>query len=243
MESGGSIEQNTMLFNTSTGKTRPMRNKEEAHDYRYFPDPDLLPLEISDEEIGKIKSSIPELPDELKNRFIETYKLSNYDASVLTAEKQTSDYFNETINSDPELKNHAKIVVNWITSELFSLLNKNNLELNNSPVSPENLGQLVKLICINEISGKIAKDVLEDMFTSRKTAKEIVDEKGLKQVTDQGEIEKVIEEVISDNPKMVEEYLGGKDKLLGFFVGQAMQKTKGKANPKILNEILKSKLK
>ena len=129
LESGGSIEQNTMLFNTSTGKTRPMRNKEEAHDYRYFPDPDLLPLEISKEEIGKIKSSIPELPDELKNKFIETYKLSNYDASVLTAEKQTSDYFNETINSDPELKNHAKIVVNWITSELFSLLNKNNQDL------------------------------------------------------------------------------------------------------------------
>ena len=125
LESGGSIEQNTMLFNTSTGKTRPMRNKEEAHDYRYFPDPDLLPLEISQEEIVKIKSSIPELPDELKNKFIETYKLSNYDASVLTAEKQTSDYFNETINSDSELKNHAKIVVNWITSELFSLLNKN----------------------------------------------------------------------------------------------------------------------
>jgi len=157
LESGGSIEQNTMLFNTSTGKTRPMRNKEEAHDYRYFPDPDLLPLEISDEEIRKIKSSIPELPDELKNKFIETYKLSNYDASVLTAEKQTSDYFNESINSDPELKNHAKIVVNWITSELFSLLNKNNLDLNNSPVSPENLGQLVKLISTNEISGKIVK--------------------------------------------------------------------------------------
>ena len=204
LESGGSIEQNTMLFNTSTGKTRPMRNKEEAHDYRYFPDPDLLPLEISKEEIGKIKSSIPELPDELKNKFIETYKLSNYDASVLTAEKQTSDYFNETINSDPELKNHAKIVVNWITSELFSLLNKNNQDLNNSPVSPENLGQLIKLISTNEISGKIAKDVLEDMFSSGKTARQIVDEKGLQQVTDQGEIAKVIDEVIAENPKMVE---------------------------------------
>ena len=242
LESGGSIEQNTMLFNTSTGKTRPMRNKEEAHDYRYFPDPDLLPLEISKEEIGKIKSSIPELPDELKNKFIETYKLSNYDASVLTAEKQTSDYFNETINSDPELKNHAKIVVNWITSELFSLLNKNNQDLNNSPVSPENLGQLIKLISTNEISGKIAKDVLEDMFSSGKTARQIVDEKGLQQVTDQGEIAKVIDEVIAENPKMVEQYLEGKDKLLGFFVGQAMKLTKGKANPKMLNDILKQKL-
>ena len=242
LESGGSIEQNTMLFNTSTGKTRPMRNKEEAHDYRYFPDPDLLPLEISKEEIGKIKSSIPELPDELKNKFIETYKLSNYDASVLTAEKQTSDYFNETINSDSELKNHAKIVVNWITSELFSLLNKNNQDLNNSPVSPENLGQLINLISTNEISGKIAKDVLEDMFSSGKTARQIVDEKGLQQVTDQGEIAKVIDEVIAENPKMVEQYLAGKDKLLGFFVGQAMKLTKGKANPKMLNDILKQKL-
>ena len=242
LESGGSIEQNTMLFNTSTGKTRPMRNKEEAHDYRYFPDPDLLPLEISKEEIGKIKSSIPELPDELKNKFIETYKLSNYDASVLTAEKQTSDYFNETINSDPELKNHAKIVVNWITSELFSLLNKNNQDLNNSPVSPENLGQLIKLISTNEISGKIAKDVLDDMFSSGKTARKIVDEKGLQQVSDQGEIAKVIDEVIAENPKMVEQYLAGKDKLLGFFVGQAMKLTKGKANPKMLNDILKQKL-
>ena len=242
LESGGSIEQNTMLFNTSTGKTRPMRNKEEAHDYRYFPDPDLLPLEISDQDIEKIKSTIPELPDELKNKFINIYNLSNYDASILTADKQTSDYFNETIKSDPELKESSKIVVNWITSELFSLLNKNDLELSNSPVSPKNLGQLVKLISTNEISGKIAKDVLEEMFSSKKSAREIVDDKGLKQVTDQGEIEKVIDEVIKDNPKMVQEYLGGKDKLLGFFVGQAMKKTKGKANPKMLNDILLKKL-
>ncbi len=243
LESGGSIEQNTMLFNTSTGKTRPMRNKEEAHDYRYFPDPDLLPLKISKEEIEIIQSSIPELPDELKNRFIDIYKLSNYDASILTADKQTSDYFNESINSDLELKNHAKIIVNWITSELFSLLNKNNYELNNSPVSPKGLGQLVKLIASNEISGKIAKDVLEEMFSTGQSAKEIVDQKGLQQVTDQREIEKVIDVVISDNPKMVDDYLKGKDKLIGFFVGQAMKKTKGKANPKILNEVLIKKLK
>ncbi len=242
LEAGGSIEQNTMLFNTVSGKTRPMRNKEEAHDYRYFPDPDLLPLEISDEEIKLIKSSIPELPDELKNKFIKTYKLSNYDASVLTADKQTSDYFNESINSDPELKNHAKIVVNWITSELFSLLNKNNFDLSSSPVSPRDLGQLVKLISSNEISGKIAKDVFEEMFNSGKSARAIVDAKGLKQVTDQGEIEKVIDEVINENEKMVKEYLSGKDKLLGFFVGQAMKKTKGKANPKLLNELLLKKL-
>ena len=242
LESGGVIEQNTMLFNTSTGKTRPMRNKEEAHDYRYFPDPDLLPLEISDHDIEKIKSNIPELPDELKNKFINIYNLSNYDASILTSDKQISDYFDETIKSDQELKKSSKIVVNWITSELFSLLNKNDLELSNSPVSPKNLGQLVKLISTNEISGKIAKEVLEEMFSSKKSAREIVDDKGLKQVTDQGEIEKVIDEVIKDNPKNVQEYLGGKDKLLGFFVGQAMKKTKGKANPKMLNDILLKKL-
>jgi len=242
LESGGLIEQNTMLFNTSSGKTRPMRNKEEAHDYRYFPDPDLLPLEITNQEIEDIKSLIPELPDELKRKFINKYNLSNYDASVLTAEKQTSDYFIETINSDLDLINSAKIVVNWITSELFSLLNKNNISLNKSPVTPKNLGQLVKLISKNEISGKIAKDVLEDMFTSGNTAQEIVNKKGLKQVSDLNEIEKVIDEVISENPKMVKDYLGGKNKLLGFFVGQAMKKTKGKANPKILNEILLKKL-
>ena len=242
LESGGSIEQNTMLFNTSTGKTRPMRNKEEAHDYRYFPDPDLLPLEITEDEVQKIKSLIPELPDELKHKFIDKYKLSNYDASVLTADKQISDYFIETIKSDLDLENSVKIIVNWITSELFSLLNKNNLELNESPVTPKDLGGLVKLIATDEISGKIAKDVLEEMFSSGKKAREIVEEKGLKQVTDQKEIEKIIDEVILDNPKMVEEFLGGKEKLLGFFVGQAMKKTKGKANPKILNDILKNKL-
>ena len=219
-----------------------MRSKEDAHDYRYFPDPDLLPLEISEKFIEELKNDIPELPDELKNKFINIYNLSNYDASILTADKQTSDYFNETIKSDPELKKSSKIVVNWITSELFSLLNKNDLELSNSPVSPKNLGQLVKLISTNEISGKIAKDVLEEMFSTKKSAREIVDDKGLKQVTDQGEIEKVIDEVIKDNPKMVQEYLGGKDKLLGFFVGQAMKKTKGKANPKMLNDILLKKL-
>ena len=242
LESGGLIEQNTMLFNTNTGKTRPMRNKEEAHDYRYFPDPDLLPLIITDKEIEEINSTIPQLPDQLKSKYIKTYNLSNYDASVLTSEKQISDFFNDTINSDPELKNSAKLIANWITSELFSLLNKNNFELNDSPITPKNLGKLIKLIIINEISGKIAKEVLEEMFNSSKSPEDIINEKDLKQVTDKDEIEKIIEEVIKDNPKMIKEYLNGKDKLLGFFVGQAMKKTKGKANPKLLNEILLNKL-
>jgi len=242
LESGGSIEQNTMLFNTNTGKTRPMRNKEEAHDYRYFPDPDLLPLEISHSEIAEIKSSIPELPDQLKSKYMNSFNLSNYDASVLTSEKQISDFFEETINSDPDLNNSAKNIVNWITSELFSLLNNDNIEIVNSPVSPSNLGQLIKLINTNVISGKIAKDILVEMYNSKQNPINIVEQKGLTQISDTSEIEKIIDQVIKENKSMVNQYLSGKDKLLGFFVGQAMKKTKGKANPKLLNEILKSKL-
>jgi len=242
LESGGTIEQNTMLFNTSTGKTRPMRNKEEAHDYRYFPDPDLLPLEISNKEVEEIKSSIPELPDQLKSKYMNTYSLSNYDASVLTSDKQISDFFDQTINSDLELKESAKIVVNWITSELFSLLNNDNVDILNSPVSPSNLGQLIKLINTNVISGKIAKEVLDEMYKTKSNPIQIVEKKGLKQMTDSSEIEAIIDNVLNENKTMVDQYLSGKDKLLGFFVGQAMKKTKGKANPKILNEILLSKL-
>ena len=242
LESGGAITQNTMLFNTSTGKTRPMRNKEEAHDYRYFPDPDLLPLEISSKEVEEIKSSIPELPDQLKSKYMNTYNLSNYDASVLTTDKQISDFFDQTINSDLELKESAKIVVNWITSELFSLLNNDNVDISNSPVSPSNLGQLIKLINTNVISGKIAKEVLDEMYKTKSSPIQIVEKKGLKQMTDSSEIEAIIDNVLNENKTMVEQYLSGKDKLLGFFVGQAMKKTKGKANPKILNEILLSKL-
>ncbi len=242
LESGGAITQNTMLFNTSTGKTRPMRNKEEAHDYRYFPDPDLLPLEISSKEVEEIKSSIPELPDQLKNKYMNTYNLSNYDASVLTTDKQISDFFDQTINSDLELKESAKIIVNWITSELFFLLNNDNVDISNSPVSPSNLGQLIKLINTNVISGKIAKEVLDEMYKTKSSPIQIVKKKGLKQMTDSSEIEAIIDNVLNENKTMVDQYLSGKDKLLGFFVGQAMKKTKGKANPKILNEILLTKL-
>ena len=242
LESGGAITQNTMLFNTSTGKTRPMRNKEEAHDYRYFPDPDLLPLEISSKEVEEIKSSIPELPDQLKSKYMNTYNLSNYDASVLTSDKQISDFFDQTINSDLELKESAKIVVNWITSELFSLLNNDNVDISNSPVSPFNLGQLIKLINTNVISGKIAKEVLDEMYKTKSNPIQIVEKKGLKQMTDSSEIESIIDDVINENKTMVDQYLSGKDKLLGFFVGQAMKKSKGKANPKMLNEILLTKL-
>ncbi len=242
LEDGGVIEQNTLLFNTSTGKTKPMRSKEEAHDYRYFPDPDLLPLEIDQKNIDKLKNSIPELPDDRKNRYVDEYSLSNYDASVLTADKSVSDYFDNVISSDKSLKKSSKIIVNWITSELFFLLNEKNIEINNSPITAQNLGKLVKLIKEDIISGKIAKEVLTDMFNSKKDPEKIIEEKGLKQVTNTNEIENLVEEVIKENQKMVEQYLSGKDKLLGFFVGQAMKKSKGKANPKILNDILKDKL-
>ena len=242
LEEGGIIEQNTLLFNTSNGKTRPMRSKEEAHDYRYFPDPDLLPLEIPQTEIDKLKSSITELPDDRKKRYVDDYNLSNYDASVLTSDKHVSDYFDEVINSDKSLKDSSKIVVNWITSELFSILNEHNIEIKISPITPKYLGKLVKLILENIISGKIAKDVLIDMYNTKKDPETIIDQKGLKQLTNTSEIENIVEEVLKENQKMVEQYLSGKDKLLGFFVGESMKKSKGKANPKILNEILKYKL-
>ena len=242
LEEGGSIQQNTLLFNTSTGKTKPMRSKEEAHDYRYFPDPDLLPLEIDQKEIDNIKKLIPELPDERKKRYVDEYNLSNYDASVLTSDKSISDYFDNVIKSDNSLKVISKTIVNWITSELFSILNENNINIMNSPITPVDLGKLIKLINEDVISGKIAKDVLVEMFNTKNDPQTIIEKKGLKQVTNTDEIEAVVDEVLHENQKMVEQYLSGKDKLLGFFVGQSMKKSKGKANPKILNEVLKIKL-
>ena len=242
IESGGMIEQNTLLFNTQTGKTKPMRSKEEAHDYRYFPDPDLLPLELNDEFIYKIKESIPELPDERKSRYINFLSLSDYDASILTSEKEISNYFDDVLSSDEQLKKSSKIVVNWITSELFSLLKKKNIDINNSPVTPENLGKLIKLILSDKISGKLAKDVFEFMFESRKSPETIVIEKGLTQVSDINEIESIIDKTLINNADKVDEYKKGKTKLLGFFIGQVMKESKGKANPKILNEILKKKI-
>ena len=238
IETGDTIEQNTLLFNTQTGKTSPLRSKEEAHDYRYFPDPDLLPLHITNEEINVIKKQIPELPDERKNRYISNYGLSSYDASVLTADRAISDYFDAVINSDKQLKESAKSISNWISTELFSLLNKDKLVISKSPVSSENLGQLVKLVITNVISGKIAKEVLIEMYSSQKSAIDIVEQKELKQMTDTSEIEKIIQSVLDDNKEMVSQYKSGKTKLLGFFVGQVMKKTKGKANPKLLNDLL-----
>ncbi len=236
LESGGKIGQETRLFNADSGTTATMRTKEDAHDYRYFPDPDLLPLEISQEYVDKIKASLPELPDAKKERY-KALGLSDYDAGVLVAEQETTAYFDEAAKG-----RDAKLVSNWLTVELFGRLNKVEKPITESPVSAKQLGELVGLIQDNTISGKIAKDVFEIMFETGRNAGEIVEEKGWKQVTDTGAIEKIVDEVIAANPDKVADYKGGKDKLFGFFVGQVLKNSGGKANPVIVNELLKKKL-
>ena len=238
LENGGVIDQETRLFDTSTGETRSMRSKEDAHDYRYFPDPDLLPLELSDSQISEIRSDMPELPDQLVERLISEYGITKYDANVIAEEKEYVHYYeNSAKNRD------GKLVVNWMTSELFGLLKKNNVQFNQNPISPNYLNELVELIENKTISGKIAKDVFEIMFATSKSPKMIVKEKGLEQVTDDSAIEVFVDQVINENKDKVKEYLSGKDKLFGFFVGQVMKVSQGKANPGLVNKILKSKLK
>ena len=237
LEEGGTIDQETRLFDTKKNQTRSMRSKEDAHDYRYFPDPDLLPLEFDDQFIEDIKSEIPELPDQKKDRFIEKFKLSPYEATILVSDLETSKYFEKVIkNSD------VKLSANWITGELFALLNEKNIEIDQSPISPENLSKLINLISDGTISGKIAKTLFVEMSKGDKDPKKIVEEKGLKQQSDPKELEKIIDKVILDNPDNVKKYKSGKDKLFGFFVGQVMKVSSGKANPKIVNDILKKKL-
>ena len=237
LEEGGSIDQETRLFDTKKNETRSMRTKEDAHDYRYFPDPDLLPLELNDDFINEIKKEIPELPDEKKKRFIDKFNLSPYEANILVSDIETSKYFEDVSkNSD------VKLATNWITGELFALLNNKSIEIIESPITSENLAKLINLIKDGTISGKIAKTVFEIMADSGKDPKKIVEEKGLKQQSDPKELEKIIDKVISDNPKNVEAYKSGKDKLSGFFVGQVMKQSNGKANPQVVNEILKKKL-
>ncbi|MCB1651578.1 MAG: Asp-tRNA(Asn)/Glu-tRNA(Gln) amidotransferase subunit GatB [Alphaproteobacteria bacterium] len=237
LEDGGQIVQETRLWDPNKGVTRSMRSKEEAHDYRYFPDPDLLPLHVSNDQIESIRATLPELPDVKKHRFMQEYGLSLYDSSVLIAEQARADYF-ETVAND----NDAKLAANWVINELLGILNKNDKALAESPVSAAQLGGLIKLIADDTISGKIAKDVFAEMYASGKDASAIVEEKGLKQVTDTGAIEAVVDEVIAENPDNVAAYRSGKDKLFGFFVGQVMKKMQGKANPAAVNELLKKKL-
>ena len=238
LENGGVIDQETRLFDTSTGETRSMRSKEDAHDYRYFPDPDLLPLELSDSQISEIRSDMPELPDQLVERLISEYGITKYDANVIAEEKEYVHYYENSVKN-----RDGKLVVNWMTSELFGLLKKNNIQFNQNPISPNYLNELVELIENKTISGKIAKDVFEIMFATSKSPKMIVKEKGLEQVTDDSAIEVFVDQVINENKDKVKEYLSGKDKLFGFFVGQVMKVSQGKANPGLVNKILKSKLK
>ncbi len=237
LEEGKKINQETRLFDTKKNETRSMRSKEDAHDYRYFPDPDLLPLEVSDEFIDSIKIDIPELPDEKKKRFIDKFKLNAYEATILVSDIETSKYFEEVIKDSD-----VKLSTNWITGELFALLNDRNLEISNSPISAKNLSKLINLIKNGTISGKIAKTVFELMVDGDKDPELIVNEKGLKQQSDPKKLEKLIDKIIEDNKEKVKEYKSGKDKLFGFFVGQAMKVSGGKANPKLLNDILKNKL-
>ena len=237
IEKGGVIDQETRLFDTKKNETRSMRTKEDAHDYRYFPDPDLLPLELNDDFINDIKKTIPELPDEKKKRFIEKFKLSSYEANILVSDIETSKYFEEVSkNSD------VKLATNWITGELFALLNEKNLEIIDSPISSNNLAKLISLIKNGTISGKLAKSIFEMMADGDKDPNKIVEEKGLKQQSDPKELEKIIDKVILENPQNVKSYKSGKDKLFGFFVGQVMKSSGGKANPQLVNEILKKKL-
>ena len=238
IEEGGTIKQETRLFDSDKGVTRSMRSKEEAHDYRYFPDPDLLPVHLSEEFIEEIRSNLPELPDEKKKRFINDLGLSDYDAGVLVAERAIAEYFEEAAKG-----RDARAIASWITSDLFGYLNKEGLDIVDCPVSPSQIGALVGLISDGTISGRTAREVFSEMWSSRKDPAKIVEEKGLKQVSDLTALESAIDEVIAVGSAQVAQYKSGNEKVIGWFVGQVMQATKGQANPKMVNEILREKLK
>jgi aspartyl-tRNA(Asn)/glutamyl-tRNA(Gln) amidotransferase subunit B len=238
LENGDEVVQETRLWDATKNVTVSMRSKEEAHDYRYFPDPDLVPVVIGGDWIEAVRATLPELPDAKRERFIRDYGLPAYDAEVLTSEKALANYFEKVVEGFPQ----PKIASNWIMSELMRELKRDERSVAECPVTPEHLVELLKLVDEEVISGKIGKSVFEEMYSTGKSAKAIVDEKGLKQVTDTDAIAGVVDEVLAENPKEVEQYKGGKQKLMGFFVGQVMKKTKGQANPKMVNELLKEKL-
>jgi len=239
LEGGGKVVQETRLYDPDKGETRSMRSKEEANDYRYFPDPDLLPLAIGDDLIESVRATLPELPDEKAMRFVRDFGLSEYDAGVLTASREMADFY-ETVVA--KLGGQAKLAANWVMGELSGALNKDNLDVAQSRVGAEALAGLLARIVDNTISGKIAKDVFEAMWSEGAAADAIIEAKGLKQITDTSAIEKAIDEVMAKNPQQLADYRSGKDKLFGFFVGQVMKATQGKANPAQLNELLKRKL-
>jgi aspartyl-tRNA(Asn)/glutamyl-tRNA(Gln) amidotransferase subunit B len=238
LEDGGSVVQETRLYDSIKNETRSMRSKEEANDYRYFPDPDLLPVAISEELLLEIKKSLPELPTEKKLRFVEKLGLSSYDAEILTSQKEVADYFEIIINKGAD----AKLSANWVMGELSAALNKNQVEINDSPISANELFSLISRITDSTISGKIAKDVFKLMWEGNGSVDEIIEKQGLKQMTDTNALESIIDDVISNNLDQVQQFREGNSKLLGFFVGQVMKATQGKANPKQVNQILNEKL-
>ncbi|TFH67111.1 MAG: Asp-tRNA(Asn)/Glu-tRNA(Gln) amidotransferase subunit GatB [Gemmatimonadales bacterium] len=238
LDRGDKVVQETRLWDVSQGLTHSMRGKEEAHDYRYFPEPDLVPIVISDAWEEEIRTALPELPMEKRARFISEYDIPPYDAGVLTASRPLADYYEEVVR----LCERPKIASNWVMGDFLAYLNESKLEIGESPVPPAALAQLIGIIGDGTISGKIAKEVFEEMWQSGKQPKEIVEEKGLVQITDTGELEIIVDGVLAANQKQLEQYRAGKDQLFGFFVGQTMKATGGKANPKIVNKLLKKKL-
>lgn len=238
LDDGGEIHQETLLFDLDTGRTSPMRSKEEAHDYRYFPEPDLVRTNVSPERIEETRSALPELPAARRKRFVTAYQIPDYDAEFLTATHQVADFFDETARSSGDPKASS----NWIMGDLSGLLNSARLEIQEAKVKPEHLSELINLIKDGTISGKIAKSVLPEVFETGKSPRQIVEEKGLAQISDSSAIETIIDQVIADNPGSAQDYRDGKKKAIGFLVGQVMRATKGKANPQMVNQILRQKL-
>ena len=240
IEDGGTVVQETRLYDADKHETRSMRSKEEANDYRYFPDPDLLPVAVSEEEIARIRASLPELPEQKRQRYIDDFQLSDYNAELLTSSRETAGYFEQAISKLPD---QAKLIANWILSDLSGALNKSDKGIQSAPVSPTMLVGMIRRIADNTISGKIAKEVFEAMWQGGGSADDIIENRSLKQITDTGAIESIIDEVIAANPDQVEQFRAGKDKVLGFLVGQIMKQSKGKANPGQVNQMLRDKLK
>jgi aspartyl-tRNA(Asn)/glutamyl-tRNA(Gln) amidotransferase subunit B len=238
IESGGKVVQETRLYNVDSGETVSMRSKEHAHDYRYFPEPDLVPLRISDRWLGEIRAEMPELPTQKRARFLEEFGLREYDADVLTATRSASEYFEKAAAAAGDPRTTA----NWVMGDLAAALKADNKDFADSPVTAERLGELLALIGKGELTGKLAKEIFPKMYSTGRSAREIMESEGLKQISDAGALEKIVDEVLAANPKQVEQYKGGKTTVIGFLVGQVMKSSRGQANPATVNELLKNKL-
>lgn len=238
IESGGKVVQETRLFDSAKGITASMRSKEEAHDYRYLPDPDLLPLMVSDELVNEVRSTLPELPRAKRERFVTEYAIPAYDAGVLTASRDLAGYYEQVVSATDE----PKLSSNWIMGELLRLLNEEGRDVKDCPIPPSGVADIIKMVKGGQISGKIAKEVFEEMYTTKKAAADIVKSKGLTQISDEGELARIVEEIVNANPDNVAKFKAGKTNVIGFFVGEIMKATKGKANPGVINKLLKEKL-